>query len=92
MDDVVTSSYINDVLRIELSFDMPVPDWVTADVLKQLDEVHKIANELLGLTRRIQKLRIGVFLQDLIKKIEQTIRNPTDPGLKKLNVYSTVRF
>ena len=92
MDDVVTSSYINDVLRIELSFDMPVPDWVTADVLKQLDEVHKIANELLGLTRRIQKLRIGVFLQDLTKKIEQTIRNPTDPGLKKLNVYSTVRF
>ena len=58
-----------------------------------------ISNHILivGYTRKIQKLRSGVFLYDLTKKIETAIKNSEvknpdyyDQAPKKLNVYSTV--
>lgn len=90
--DVVTCSYINDVLHIEQSFNLSLPAWVTPDVLRQMEEVHLISNRLLSYTRRFQRLRVGVFLDDLTKKIEETIKAPKDPNLRKLNVYSTVSW
>ena len=89
---MLSAGYVNDALQIEKSLNFSLPAWATPDVLKQTDECHKIASSLLGATRRSQKLRAGVFLYDLKKKIEKAILNPTDRGLKKLNVYSTVSF
>lgn len=87
---MVSCSYVNDVLRIEQSYDLPIPAWATPEVMKQMEEVHLISTKLLGCTRRLQRLRIGVFLNDLTKKIEKAIKTPKDADLKKLNVYSTV--
>ena len=90
MHDVHTCSYINDVLQIEKTFNFELPAWATSEVLKQMDDVHKIAVELWGKTRKLQRFRTGVFLNDLTKKIERAIKTPKDRGLRKLNVYSTV--
>lgn len=79
-----------DALRIERSFNFKLPVWATPEVLRQMAELHKISFELMGLTRRMQKLRTGVFLYDMTKKMEKAIKNAKDTELRKLNVYSTV--
>lgn len=90
IQDVIKVSYVYDALRIERSFNFKLPVWATPEVLRQMGELHKISFELMGLTRRMQKLRTGVFLYDMAKKMEKTIKNPKDTELRKLNVYSTV--
>ena len=90
VQDVIKVSYVFDALSIERSFNFKLPVWATPEVLRQMAELHKISFELMGLTRKMQQLRTGVFLYDLTKKIEKTIKNGKDGELRKLNVYSTV--
>lgn len=95
-----------DMLYDELLFldralinDPQKPEWLTKQLLTELKEMRKTSFEVLGVTPRIQRLTMGLFLNELKEKISRAIRptsvlphyEDTDETgvVKKLNVYST---
>lgn len=95
INDIVHASYLYDNLKIEQAHGYQIPVWATDKVLEELKDLNVISFITMGLTRRIQKLRSGVLLNDLAEKIKMLVKKPTPKkkllvdDAKKLNVYST---
>ena len=81
----------------ELANDLKLPDWITSDVLVRMKEVIATYYNWRTLTRKLQRLKAGVFLNEFLIKIEKIAKNSksgTDEldEFGKLNIYSTVSF
>lgn len=99
----IDGDYLYDALFHEeaLISDFQRPNWLTDQLLAELLEMRKTEFRLFSLTHEMQRLTLGVFLNELKEKISQAIM-PTNAltsdhyedsdetgRVKKLNIYST---
>ena len=86
------STLIYDILKAESNSNLKLPEWVTdrPEILRRLKELDRIYFKLLSSTRKMQRLRSGVLLNDISNEIERFIKNLDTNKMKKLFLYLTV--
>ena len=96
------ADYIYDTLEAESNVieNFTYPEWATEEVLNNLKACHLAKFKLFGQTKRLQRLRLGVFLNELTTKIREAIKpvekekyhyTDAEPNsVRKLNIFSTV--
>lgn len=95
---ITAAESIYDTLFIQRQNGMKAPHWATQDVMEQLKKICDISFYIDSSTKKLQRLRAGVFLKDLRLRINYTMNQvPTkhvlrveSHELKKLYIYSTV--
>ena len=81
-------------LAVTIANKLKPPEWVTQEVFEKMKELRKKVSLLKFSTKKLQRLRTGVFFNDLLTKIEKIAKISNSESLKdefaKLNIYSTV--
>ena len=101
---LMPADYIYDILNNEhlLIKDYEYPKWASKGILDSLEDLHEAKFRMFSQTKAMQRLRLGVFLNELTERIRNAAAPPeTEKGshlvdeddikeVKKLNIYSTV--
>jgi hypothetical protein len=74
INDVLSAEYLRDCLFIEQSQGWPLPAWATDKVMEELKDISDMSFYFAGMTKKIQRLRTGVFFKDLVEHFETHAR------------------
>ena len=84
------SDYFHDTIQCEISEGLALPAWATPQIVEQMRELKSKTFFWTVYTNQLKRLAIGLFFNDLRKKIQNS-GNDLE-ALKKLNLYATVGF
>uniref|UniRef100_A0A1W7RAF6 Histidine phosphatase n=1 Tax=Hadrurus spadix TaxID=141984 RepID=A0A1W7RAF6_9SCOR len=88
VSDWDSAADIFSTLAIEKRRGLLLPDWVTEDVFNTLKSITQDSFRLSYNTTKIQRLRGGVVIGDVVKHMQQKVNGEIDP-IKKVFFYST---
>lgn len=98
--DAQDAFYLYDALSSEQLYGYKLPDWASDVLLSKLKDSKNKFISLNQYSRKLQRLRTGLFLNDLLENIKDSINlnfdykkqvsNENERTAKKLYVYSTV--
>jgi len=76
---ILDADYLYDCLFIEQNQGWPLPAWATPKIMEELKDMARMSFYFAGMTKKMQRLRTGVFFKDVTDNFESHVQEEWSP-------------